>query len=130
MQRRSFLTGIIAACAAPAIVKADTLMKLWVPKQPPWYIPAGLLENEPPFLSICSSRDDLVLAELDPFTGGVLREFRGLKLLECQDSEDLERGILRVPSSISFGASLRLSFDYKAFDQVANRRLETCNRRA
>jgi hypothetical protein len=28
--RRSFLGGMIAACAAPAIVRADSLMKIWV----------------------------------------------------------------------------------------------------
>lgn len=32
MQRRSFLSGIIAAAAAPAIVKAGSLMPIWVPK--------------------------------------------------------------------------------------------------
>jgi len=30
--RRGFLFGIGAALAAPAVVRADTLMKLWVPK--------------------------------------------------------------------------------------------------
>lgn len=32
MQRRSFLSGILAAAAAPAIVKADSLMSIWMPK--------------------------------------------------------------------------------------------------
>ena len=32
--RRSFLAGILGAAAAPAIVKAESLMKLWVPPQP------------------------------------------------------------------------------------------------
>lgn len=32
MQRRSFLSGILAAAAAPAIVKADSLMPIWTPK--------------------------------------------------------------------------------------------------
>lgn len=31
MNRRSLLLGIGAALAAPAIVRADSLMKLWVP---------------------------------------------------------------------------------------------------
>ena len=31
MQRRSFLASILTAGAAPAIIKADSLMKLWVP---------------------------------------------------------------------------------------------------
>jgi hypothetical protein len=32
--RRGFLLGIGAALAAPAIVRADSLMKLWVPPKP------------------------------------------------------------------------------------------------
>lgn len=32
--RRSFLIGIGAALAAPAIVRAESLMKLWVPPAP------------------------------------------------------------------------------------------------
>lgn len=32
--RRGLITGIAAALAAPAIVKADSLMKLWVPPEP------------------------------------------------------------------------------------------------
>lgn len=31
-QRRSFLSGILAAAAAPAIVKAESLMPTWTPK--------------------------------------------------------------------------------------------------
>jgi hypothetical protein len=31
MERRGFLLGLGAALAAPAIVKAESLMKLWVP---------------------------------------------------------------------------------------------------
>ena len=33
MQRRGFLNLILASAAAPAIVKADGLMKIWVPSQ-------------------------------------------------------------------------------------------------
>lgn len=33
MNRRSLLLGLGGALAAPAIVRAETLMKLWVPKQ-------------------------------------------------------------------------------------------------
>ena len=33
MQRRSFLAGIFAGAAAPAIVRASSLMKIWVPPQ-------------------------------------------------------------------------------------------------
>lgn len=33
--RRSFLIGIGAALAAPAVVRADSLMRLWVPKPKP-----------------------------------------------------------------------------------------------
>lgn len=32
--RRSFLLGLTAAFAAPAVVRADSLMKLWVPPLP------------------------------------------------------------------------------------------------
>ena len=31
--RRSFLAGLVAAAAAPAIVRSESLMKLWVPAQ-------------------------------------------------------------------------------------------------
>jgi hypothetical protein len=33
MQRRSFLAGMLAVAAAPAIVRASSLMPLWVPKK-------------------------------------------------------------------------------------------------
>ena len=33
MQRRSFLAGILAGATAPAIVRASSLMKIWVPPQ-------------------------------------------------------------------------------------------------
>ena len=32
MQRRSFLSGILAAASAPAIVKVGSLMPIWMPK--------------------------------------------------------------------------------------------------
>ena len=35
MNRRGFLTSCLAASTAPAFVKADSLMSLWVPK-PMW----------------------------------------------------------------------------------------------
>jgi hypothetical protein len=34
MRRRSFLAGLLAGAAAPAIVRAESLMKLWVPPAP------------------------------------------------------------------------------------------------
>ena len=34
MNRRSLLTSLIGALAAPAVVRADNLMKLWVPPEP------------------------------------------------------------------------------------------------
>ncbi len=117
MQRRSFLAGVLAAGAAPAIVKADSIMKLWVPRKPPWYIPYGLLpKDEHVYLEMIPYRHDWVLAELDSNTGRVLRRFQGAALLDCQDSSDLERGILRVPPEIPHGVSLQFSFDYKAAD--------------
>ncbi len=33
MQKRGFLKLILASAAAPAIIKADSLMKIWVPPQ-------------------------------------------------------------------------------------------------
>lgn len=33
ISRRQFLQGMIAAAAAPAIVKAENIMKIWVPRQ-------------------------------------------------------------------------------------------------
>lgn len=33
LSRRGFLTSCLALCAAPAIVRAENLMKLWVPPQ-------------------------------------------------------------------------------------------------
>lgn len=41
MNRRGFLGGIIAAASAPAIVKADSLMKIIVPK--PIYHTGGIV---------------------------------------------------------------------------------------
>lgn len=34
--RRSFLAGILAGAAAPAFVRSESLMGLWVPKEPQW----------------------------------------------------------------------------------------------
>ncbi|MCK9361740.1 hypothetical protein M0Q28_05990 [Patescibacteria group bacterium] len=42
MQRRGFLTGLVGALAAPAIVRADSLMKIFVPK-PEILLPYGLI---------------------------------------------------------------------------------------
>lgn len=45
--RRSFLAGLLAAAAAPAIVRSESLMKLWVPPQdifvppPSWDMGSG-----------------------------------------------------------------------------------------
>lgn len=33
MDRRYFIKNMIALCAAPAIVKADNIMKIWVPSE-------------------------------------------------------------------------------------------------
>lgn len=41
MNRRGFLTSILALGAAPAIVRAESLMKLWVPPQEIW-VPNGI----------------------------------------------------------------------------------------
>ena len=40
MNRRGFLSGILASTAAPAIVRADSLMKIVVPQQglEPWQL--------------------------------------------------------------------------------------------
>lgn len=34
MNRRGFLGAILAGAAAPAVVKAESLMKIWVPPEP------------------------------------------------------------------------------------------------
>lgn len=34
--RRGFLTGMLALGAAPAIVRAESLMRIWVPRQELW----------------------------------------------------------------------------------------------
>ncbi len=39
MNRRGFLGAILAAAAAPAIVKAESLMKIWVPPEPKILLP-------------------------------------------------------------------------------------------
>lgn len=36
LSRRLFLGGLLAGTAAPAIVRASSLMPIWVPKPPPW----------------------------------------------------------------------------------------------
>jgi len=33
MIRRHFLQGMLAACSAPAIVRAESIMRIWVPPQ-------------------------------------------------------------------------------------------------
>jgi hypothetical protein len=45
MNRRGFIGGILAACAAPAIVRADSLMRLAAPNG--WGLgPSGILMGE------------------------------------------------------------------------------------
>lgn len=39
ISRRLFLGGMLAGTAAPAIVRASSLMPLWVPKPKPWVDP-------------------------------------------------------------------------------------------
>lgn len=39
--RRSFMAGILAAAAAPAFARSESLMKLWVPPQDIFVPPAG-----------------------------------------------------------------------------------------
>lgn len=43
--RRGFLIGLGAAIAAPAIVRADSLMKLWVPPAPEIIVPRITMEQ-------------------------------------------------------------------------------------
>lgn len=42
MDRRYFIKNMIALCAAPAIVKADNIMKIWVPSEARLLTFAGL----------------------------------------------------------------------------------------
>lgn len=37
MNRRGFLSGILAGTAAPAVVRSESLMRLWVPPQRVWH---------------------------------------------------------------------------------------------
>lgn len=39
VNRRAFLFGATAALAAPAVVQAEALMKLWVPPKPVFVVP-------------------------------------------------------------------------------------------
>ena len=39
MDKRSFLTGLLGVSAAPAIVKASSLMPIWTPKTYLWAMP-------------------------------------------------------------------------------------------
>ena len=55
--RRSFLAGLLAAAAAPAFVRSESLMGLWVPK--PMTMP------EPPGIWRASNFDDLHLCSGD-----------------------------------------------------------------
>ena len=91
-------------------------MKLGVPKQPPWYIPYGLLtQDERTYMRMIPYRQDWVLAELNSNTGRILRRFHGAALLDCQDNADLERGVLRIPPEIQHGY-IQFSFHYNAAD--------------
>jgi hypothetical protein len=40
INRRGFLKGLVGAVAAPAVVKAENLMKIWVPPIKPWIRPS------------------------------------------------------------------------------------------
>lgn len=61
--RRGFLFGIGAALAAPAIVRADTLMKLWVPK-PAIIVPSMLTLSELTMLEWEAMRRTLLVEDL------------------------------------------------------------------
>ncbi len=39
--RRGFLKGILAFGMAPAVVKAENIMRIWTPPQDLWFAPAG-----------------------------------------------------------------------------------------
>ena len=54
MNRRGFLASCLIASAAPAIVRAESLMKLWVPPQEIWVQPIGALQ---PMQSVWISGD-------------------------------------------------------------------------
>ena len=40
LSRRTFLLGAATALAAPAVVRAESLMKLWVPEPISWHPPS------------------------------------------------------------------------------------------
>jgi hypothetical protein len=44
MNRRGFLGSILALGAAPAVVRAENIMRLWVPREPTTWIDASLIQ--------------------------------------------------------------------------------------
>ncbi|MCP4331656.1 MAG: hypothetical protein GY785_03280 [Gammaproteobacteria bacterium] len=52
MNRRKFLTGVSALFCAPAIIKAENSMKVWVP-------PSKLIVRDRLFFSGCSGFEDM-----------------------------------------------------------------------
>lgn len=64
MQRRGFLLGLGTALAAPAVVRASSLMKLWVPLAP------ELLYIDPnPVIGIVERFDALINEAIIQITG-------------------------------------------------------------
>jgi hypothetical protein len=77
MNRRSFLTAILATCSAPAIVRADSLMRI-VPRDPfgeRFWIPPGVPTWMPP-----GSVIDLMDYEEGWFTPTYVRQPDGVKM--------------------------------------------------
>jgi len=73
MNRRGFLATSLAACAAPAFVKSESLMGLWVPKEPKpqfWFVGDDLhvdlgkgytaLFKNPKFDKFVGTRDSII----------------------------------------------------------------------
>jgi hypothetical protein len=77
LERRSFLAGVFAAAAAPAIVRSESLMKIFVPKKEV-FVPLSWDATE--FLKYC--QDDLLYVEKNfsqikkVFKNPVFQEFR------------------------------------------------------
>lgn len=95
--RRNFLRGILALGAAPAIVRASSLIPIWVPPDPGWLTLAG---------------DGLIddTAALHAYMRGEPVWFRGAVLQEID-------GVVRLPAAIfNLNTTLTLTGSARVFD--------------
>ena len=76
--RRSFLGAMLAACAAPAIVRASSLMKVVTVSEVP---PVGLEATE----------SGILVPKVAPLLRGEIGTIEGFSFIEASDSRDLIR---------------------------------------